>query len=55
MAIHLLIKESEAEASVKLSTSKIVVGRSSKSHIKINDEMASGQHLEIFLNEKGVY
>ncbi|MBT3585936.1 MAG: FHA domain-containing protein [Halobacteriovoraceae bacterium] len=54
MAIHLLIKESEAEASVKLSTSKIVVGRSSKSHIKINDEMASGQHLEIFLNEKGL-
>lgn len=53
MPIVLVIKEKGDVHSVLLTTTPIVLGRSSSSDVKISDEKVSGKHLALKLNSQG--
>ncbi len=50
MAIYLKITEESNNQSVRLGPRPIFIGRSSKCHITLNDNMVSGKHLAIKIN-----
>jgi pSer/pThr/pTyr-binding forkhead associated (FHA) protein len=50
MAIVLIIQDGDNSSRIKLTSRPIIVGRSSKCDIKINDDMCSGKHCAFKLN-----
>lgn len=50
MAIYLKITEDNKNKSVRVGARPIFIGRSSKCHITLNDNMVSGKHLAIKIN-----
>ena len=52
MPVLLIIRENDEERSVKLTSQPLVLGRSSKCHIQIQDQMCSGKHCAFKLNQQ---
>lgn len=51
MAVIVLIQSKDKKHRVKVTNKPFVDGRSSKCHLKIDDDLISGQHIAIQLNE----
>ncbi len=51
MAIFLIIKENNEEERVRLTTRPYLIGRSSKCHKTLVDNMVSGRHLAVKIND----
>lgn len=52
MPVHLIIRENNQDKRVKLTSRPLVLGRSSKTHIQIQDQMCSGKHCAFKLSEQ---
>lgn len=52
MAIYLQITEGTKKQQVKLSSRPLFIGRSSKCHITLSDNMTSGKHLALKINNE---
>lgn len=52
MPVLLVIRENDEEKRVKLTAQPLILGRSSKSHIQIQDQMCSGKHCAFKLNQQ---
>lgn len=52
MPVHLIIRENNKDKRVKLTSRPVVLGRSSKTHIQIQDQMCSGKHCAFKLTEQ---
>ncbi len=52
MPVLLIVKENGEERSFKLTSQPLVLGRSSKCHIQIQDQMCSGKHCAFKLNQQ---
>ncbi len=51
MAIFLIIKDESSEERVRLTSKPFILGRSSKCHKTLDDNMVSGRHLAIKIND----
>ncbi|WP_044557730.1 FHA domain-containing protein [Halobacteriovorax marinus] len=52
MAVLLIIREENEERRVKLTAQPLILGRSSKCHVQIKDQMCSGKHCAFKLNQQ---
>ncbi|GEM_PF-598958 len=52
MPVHLIIRENNQDKRVKLTSRPLVLGRSSKTHIQIEDQMCSGKHCAFKLTDQ---
>lgn len=54
MPVFLVIREIDSTTEVNLTSKTIILGRSSKCNIKINDALASAKHMAVKLNPGGL-